>query len=678
MPYDWRFRDSFHGRESEIVELVQRILRERFVVVTGPSGAGKTSLLGAGVVSSLQSLRHGKGVRNPDVGPVLLLREWGPALENAAPEEVLKTMLRNAGEELETRSKSDGRVFRSVRPTGSPYEYISELCSAFGSVVIIFDQFEELLRLRNKTAEEIVSIISQLNRRDPRVKILVGLREEYHKDLRSLEGHVGGLYGRTFWLRPLTVKGAEEAIIKSAEKKKGIDLGTLRKILKLLEDYQRPDSTQGNYSSASQYADLLTLQAILLEYYAYCKQHEVDLDDSSFESYRGSDTLEKLVGGSLQRWITTSLEQTRLKETLITAKELTKEDRDLIMAHCITRMASHFSSGSFKILVLQSDLVNRSLEDDLRRLFPQGFNQSKRFKLIDELAAQIKAGDKGFSFGFTKNEDSGPEVHEVTGGPASDKGWTRTKSIRTLVEVALEALERLGAGNVIRSSVDYKKDKVWELVHDGFAKPFIDWAAARQHTIEDALGSLNQLSDDIIIESASSLPKEIRGANWAGCWIGSGKSPKAILENIRFVKCSFKGVLFSFKCVFRHCTFIDCELPGALFKGCEMDDVEFKDCGADGTWFRDAVMGRMQFNSTRLVQVGFYNIHMTGGWSFAGARGGRSESVESARFDNLSGNHKLTFDNCNLQFCSWDKHTESKIEIKNSPEPSNCGVISER
>ncbi len=54
-PFDERDRWRLFGREGEIERLVGRALAERLVVVSGPSGAGKTSLLRAGLIPELRA-----------------------------------------------------------------------------------------------------------------------------------------------------------------------------------------------------------------------------------------------------------------------------------------------------------------------------------------------------------------------------------------------------------------------------------------------------------------------------------------------------------------------------------------------------------------------------------------------------------------------------------------------
>ncbi|HKE20062.1 MAG TPA: bifunctional serine/threonine-protein kinase/formylglycine-generating enzyme family protein [Kofleriaceae bacterium] len=55
-PFTERDRGRLHGREHDLDELTEHVLYRRAVVYTAPSGAGKTSLLRAGLVPHLESL----------------------------------------------------------------------------------------------------------------------------------------------------------------------------------------------------------------------------------------------------------------------------------------------------------------------------------------------------------------------------------------------------------------------------------------------------------------------------------------------------------------------------------------------------------------------------------------------------------------------------------------------
>ncbi len=52
-PYDSKTRDVFFGRDNDVEKIFNCLMKNRYVIITGESGAGKTSLLKAGIIPAL-------------------------------------------------------------------------------------------------------------------------------------------------------------------------------------------------------------------------------------------------------------------------------------------------------------------------------------------------------------------------------------------------------------------------------------------------------------------------------------------------------------------------------------------------------------------------------------------------------------------------------------------------
>jgi hypothetical protein len=520
-PYDWSLRDYFCGRNRETVDIVNRVLRERFVVLTGPSGTGKTSLLSAGVFRTLNDLRQAQKKEAPDharVGPVLLMRHWGDVrgdvrAEDRPTSEVLAIQLHKAGQEgsdsLSSRDSADGAVFARVPYIESFTDYLKRLCDEFGDLILVFDQFEELLRLKARIRADVVDYLSRLYQNEPKVRILVSLREEYHRELRPLEYHLGGLYGRTYWLTPLSIEAAQNAVLE-AGRKAGLPERTLQVLLDWHETWQMQYNPQLETTPGEQDADLLTLQTILREYLEYCKKESLQHNESSAEQYKGGRSFAVLVGESLQRWIDSSFDprQQDTDSLPLPYTTITVDDQYSIMKHCAARMAYRFSSGSYKILVHQDELIPWSMDEEFRALLPHLPTVRDRHDYVRKLKDTESPTDY-------LAEEEVEEGEDVRSGIARVQGWSRKRSAMVLKRLALEALRHLEVRNVLRSS-----SGTWELVHDGFAKPFIDWADTQRMTMEDALASLSVLNgQEILLKERTKAPSEIRSANWHGGYI---------------------------------------------------------------------------------------------------------------------------------------------------------------
>lgn len=175
-------RSRFGGRDREIHDIVTRVTNERTLVLYGPSGIGKTSLLLAGVFPKLEE----RQVR-PVYARVLTspLADLGRAL-SALPGESLRDTLAR--------------------------------CTAAGPVALFLDQFEELfIRFRDQPqaraafAEAMSTVVS-----DPSLDVTVvfSLREDYLANLDELSTQLKDLLDDRYRLLPLTPFGVRQAVTR--------------------------------------------------------------------------------------------------------------------------------------------------------------------------------------------------------------------------------------------------------------------------------------------------------------------------------------------------------------------------------------------------------------------------------------------------------------------------------
>jgi energy-coupling factor transporter ATP-binding protein EcfA2 len=121
-------RQFFFGREVLVQRLLDKIERNRFLVVTGPSGCGKSSLVQAGLISSLR--QHSQvTLFTPRERP---LEELAFALRTCYPEKNKPTV-----EKLRKRLKEGMDILHLIAREILEY-------SDKKNLLIIIDQFEEL------------------------------------------------------------------------------------------------------------------------------------------------------------------------------------------------------------------------------------------------------------------------------------------------------------------------------------------------------------------------------------------------------------------------------------------------------------------------------------------------------------------------------------------------------
>jgi TPR repeat protein len=141
-PEEWSI---FFGRESMIDDVIERLAQQRFVLIHGASGSGKSSLVRAGVLPKLarQHLRHGAPwltcTMRPSGGPL-----WNLAAELAR--------LEGRGEDIARR----GEIIRLFNQSGATLSgVIAELDGLQSKrLCLLVDQFEELFRFERESSRE--------------------------------------------------------------------------------------------------------------------------------------------------------------------------------------------------------------------------------------------------------------------------------------------------------------------------------------------------------------------------------------------------------------------------------------------------------------------------------------------------------------------------------------------
>jgi hypothetical protein len=173
-PFEQRHRDRFFGRDRETGELLSLVIAEPLLLLYAQSGAGKTSLVNAGLVPLLE--REGfqvlpttrvRGLIPPEIDPRQVPNLYafhallGWAGDQAEPQQLAQASLAGYLEALERPLDPDGLVAPRV---------------------IIVDQFEELLTTypeRWADREGFFRQLAEALRQDPLLRVVLVMREEY-------------------------------------------------------------------------------------------------------------------------------------------------------------------------------------------------------------------------------------------------------------------------------------------------------------------------------------------------------------------------------------------------------------------------------------------------------------------------------------------------------------------
>jgi HEAT repeat protein/energy-coupling factor transporter ATP-binding protein EcfA2 len=193
--YEAKDAPIFFGREAEIQKLSSLIYAHRLVLLYGASGAGKTSLLLAGVVPRLAQAEPGY--------ETVYLR----LMDN--PLDVIRRTVRRRLAEA------------SLPDDGSLVDFLDAATRAIDRpLVIILDQFEEFfMRFGPQTRQAFITELGALyDARDVPVKIVLSLREDWLASMDEIKERIPEVFYIHLRLLPLNDEQARQAITAPAEK----------------------------------------------------------------------------------------------------------------------------------------------------------------------------------------------------------------------------------------------------------------------------------------------------------------------------------------------------------------------------------------------------------------------------------------------------------------------------
>jgi hypothetical protein len=200
------------GRDDEIRVLTTNLRAARLTLVYGASGAGKSSLLRAGVVATLRRMTEDD--LNTFGAPsfaVAIMNSWAGDPFKQLAESVREGIRRALGVETlpELPVSTDlASMFQSWT-------------NSFGvELLIILDQFEEFFLYHSKEdgpGTFVYELPKALNQSDLRVRFLISLRDDSLYKLDRFQGTLPTLFENRVQILPLTVSNARQAIHKAID-----------------------------------------------------------------------------------------------------------------------------------------------------------------------------------------------------------------------------------------------------------------------------------------------------------------------------------------------------------------------------------------------------------------------------------------------------------------------------
>jgi WD40 repeat protein len=207
--------DELYGRDRELRDLCDLLVGERLVLLYSPSGAGKTSLINAGLIKQLREREQFR------VLPPLRVNMISTTLANDHP----NRYVRSVAECLLTGLSEEQRASLAASSMPSLSDYLRQRprCALDGPSdsrfeVMIFDQFEEICTLDptdGPTKEQFFGEVREALRDRNRWALFV-IREDHLAELDALSHLLPTALCSRFRLNLLTVEQARDAIAKPA------------------------------------------------------------------------------------------------------------------------------------------------------------------------------------------------------------------------------------------------------------------------------------------------------------------------------------------------------------------------------------------------------------------------------------------------------------------------------
>jgi hypothetical protein len=235
-PFETEDRDRFFGRTRELEELFSLIIAHRAILVYAQSGAGKTSLLKAGVIPRL--VQQGYKVLPPARVQCLLPTDLSP--EKVANIFVFHALQHWAADLCHGPSAekcAQTTLAEFLEPLVPPPRSDEESAAP---MVIVFDQFEEFFTANAHRWQERAPFFEQLSQaleEIPTLKVVFVMREEYIAQLEPLDELLPEKLRTRMHLERLRGNSARSAVVKPFQSRGlSFDAGAAEKLLAELSE----------------------------------------------------------------------------------------------------------------------------------------------------------------------------------------------------------------------------------------------------------------------------------------------------------------------------------------------------------------------------------------------------------------------------------------------------------
>jgi WD40 repeat protein/energy-coupling factor transporter ATP-binding protein EcfA2/cell division protein FtsL len=217
-PFSRHETDLFFGREEHVDHLLEKLSASRFLSVVGSSGCGKSSLIRAGLIPSLE------GGFIPSIGPLWFVAEMRPGSQplKKLARTVFEALYGNVFENEEAIDEF-GMFHAMVRrgPEGLIKALGERPMPAKGNLLIYVDQFEEIFRYRKEgnigEAEAFIALLLSCAAQEKvPVYIMLSMRSEFIGNCDYFNGLPEKINECQYLVPRLTRELSREAIVGPA------------------------------------------------------------------------------------------------------------------------------------------------------------------------------------------------------------------------------------------------------------------------------------------------------------------------------------------------------------------------------------------------------------------------------------------------------------------------------
>lgn len=575
-PRPLRKGETLVGRRDELREVYDVCQSYDVMQLTAATGIGKTSFVKAGLIPTLE--RGGFDVYGP--------RPWAEATEAANLEEF------GADEELGAERLYRAAIGAPMIERRAPNEIFAPPEGRDKRVVVVLDQFEEILRYQPIVAEHLLRLAGRIAR-DHEVPHLVIARSEHSQGLRHI--NVPRTVGWSKELPEISDPDVLAEIVRRGAKDVGVQDDAVEQLVEWWSDARAIITTERARRRAVEglaEVGLLQFQALLWSLKTFLAEQDGPLTKVHVRKY-AQDRAKKRDDGATVTDAPAWLLQDALAHYVEHQTNLLKDPATVKLGRpreplswrngprlTLARIAPTLSAAGYKQPQTLTSLLPTAAGEEL--------TQGRARDLAERLAAAgVPPPDPDYEL-----EDHLYAVPRILGaGPARD--WPSAQITTEIVDALHAALKTLSDEDVnVLRSFDGPGQSVFELVHDGMGAALETWARAFLRKPLAVVGviaqqpgtavRLEELSANVI--SDPDEPLELwgdvtlqRDADSARAVVGGlGWPATAILDtritNVTFRECDFTGASFV-DCTLKNVTFAGCKLTGGLLLRCGIDNV---------------------------------------------------------------------------------------------------------